>query len=246
MSSGVFLILISVQRVILIRSLNQNTQTFTWKKTCGYFCLLWTIMILFQLLPALHVWGQIGVKDGLPYCTVWNEGGSDFTDIEKFIYFFGYFLPFVSLIACYSLIHKSIKECTSRRECQVTKTSFIVIGSFVFVYTPGFIVYMFNKLPGENAVPELHVAVYLLGWSHALINPIIYIYFNGFFRKEFCKVLKIKVDYSNWDTSSSGPSRKSSSPSRARSRTWRKTSTTSTTSTVSCGPLEEASMTPMP
>ena len=194
MSSGVFLILISVQRVILIRSLNQNTQTFTWKKTCGYFCLLWTIMILFQLLPAFRIWGQIGVKDGLPYCTIRNDGGSDLTDIEKFIYFFGYFLPFVSLIACYSLIHKSIKECTSRRECQVTKTSFIVIGSFVFVYTPGFIVYMFNKLPGENAVPELHVAVYLLGWSHAFINPIIYIYFNGFFRKEFCKILKIKVD----------------------------------------------------
>ena len=162
---------------------------------------------------------------------------------------FGYLLPFISLIACYIFIHKRIKaiESTTGREYHVTQTSFIVIGSYrFFVCTPGFIVYMFNKLPGENAVPELHVAVYLLGWSHALINPIIYIYFNGFFRKEFCKVLKIKVDYSNWDTSSSGPSRKSSSPSRSRSRTWRKTSTTSTTSTASCGPLEEASLTPMP
>ena len=191
MISGVFLVLISVQRAILIQTLNQDTQLFTWKKTFGYFCLLWTIMILLQLLPAMNVVGKIGVKNGLPYCTIWNEGGSDFTDIDKLLFFFGYSMPFVGLIACYSLIHKSMKEVASGRERRVTKTSLIVIGSFVFVYTPGFIVYMFNKLPGENAVPDLHVATYLLGWSHAFINPIIYIFFNGFFRKEFCRVLKI-------------------------------------------------------
>ena len=117
--------------------------------------------------------------------------------IDKLIHVFGYLLPFISLIACYIFIHKRINaiESTTGREYHVTQTSFIVIGSYrFFVCTPGFIVYMFNKLPGENAVPELHVAVYLLGWSHAFINPIIYIYFNGFFRKEFCKILKIKVD----------------------------------------------------
>lgn len=194
MSSGVFFALIGVQRVIVIGSLNQNTQAFTWKKTFGYFCLVWTISILFQLLPALRVWGQIGVKDGLPYCTVWNEGESDY--IDKLIHMFGYLLPFISLIGCYTLIQKRIKaiESTTGRGYQMTKTSFIAIGSFVFVNTPGFIVYMFNKLPGENAVPELHVACYLLFWSHAFINPIIYIFFNEFYRKEFCRTLKIKVD----------------------------------------------------
>ena len=126
--------LISLQRVILIRSLNQNTQAFTWKKTFGYFCLLWTILILFHLLPALRVWGQIGVKAGLPYCTVWSEGGSDFSDVTKLFYMFGYFLPFISLIACYIFIHKRIKaiESTTGREYHVTQTSCIVIGSYRF------------------------------------------------------------------------------------------------------------------
>ena len=182
-----FLTLISLQRVILIRSLNQNTQEFTWKKTFGYFCVLWTILILFHLLSAVRVLGQIGVKHGLPYCSIWS-------DIGKFTHMFWYFLPCISLFVCYKLIHKSIKEINTGKEYQVTKTSFIAIGSFVIVYTPGFIVYISNKLPGENAVPELHVAVYLLGWSHAFINPIIYIFFNEFYRKEFCKILKIKVD----------------------------------------------------
>ena len=132
LSSGVFSTLISVQRVILIESLNQNIQAFTWKKTFGYFCLVWTILILFHLLQALRVWGQIGVKDGLPYCTVWNEGESDY--IDKLIHMFGYLLPFISLIACYIFIHKSIKaiESTTGREYHVTQTSCIVIGSYRF------------------------------------------------------------------------------------------------------------------
>ena len=179
MISGVFLVLISVQRAILIQTLNQDTQLFTWKKTFGYFCLLWTIMILLQLLPALKVVGKVGVKNGLPYCTIVNESGKFFTDIDKLIFVFGYSIPFVGLIACCSLIHKSIKQAATGREWQVTKTSFIAVGSFVFVYTPGFIVYIFNKLSsGENDFPELHVAVILLGWTHAFINPIIYIFFQ--------------------------------------------------------------------
>ena len=114
MSSGVFLILISVQRVILVRTLNQDTQLFTWKKTFGYFCVLWTIMILLQLLPALNVWGgQIGVQPGLPYCTMWNEEGHIFTDLNKLMHQLGYFLPFLALIACYSLIHKSIQDSSA-------------------------------------------------------------------------------------------------------------------------------------
>ena len=110
------------------------------------------------------------------------------------IFLFGYFAHLISLIACYKLIYKVIKESTTGRDDQVNKTAFIVIGSFVFVFTPDVLVYTFNKLPGENAVPELHVAVYLLAWSHAFINPIIYIFFNEFYRKEFCRILKIKVD----------------------------------------------------
>ena len=140
----------------------------------------------------------------MPFCTIWSVDGSTLTDINKLIhYLFGYFLPFISLIACYKLIHKSIKEASTGREWQVTKTSLIVVGSFVFVYTPGTIVYTFNKLPGENAVPDLHVVTYVLSWSHAFVNPIIYIYFNGFFRKEFCRILKINNERnSSKDTSS--------------------------------------------
>ena len=61
----------------------------------------------------IRLWGQIGAKDGLPHCTMWNEGGSAFTDINRLIFLFGYFAPLISLIACYKLIYKIIKESTT-------------------------------------------------------------------------------------------------------------------------------------
>ena len=76
----------------------------------------------------------------------------------------------------------------------MTKTAIRVVGAFVFLYTPGFLVFTFNPMPGEKAVPQLHVAAYLLAWSHAFINPIIYTYYNRFFRRAACKVLKIKAE----------------------------------------------------
>ena len=57
----------------------------------------------------------------------------------------------------------------------------------------------------NNLIPDISLLlllVYLLGFSHAFINPVIYIYFNGFYRKEFCRILKIKGN-SDLDTSSS-------------------------------------------
>ena len=74
----------------------------------------------------------------------------------------------------------------------MTKTVMIVVGNFVFIYTPGFIVYMFNKLDKPSGLPWLHVTTYILGWSHAFINPIIYLFFNQPYRQEFCRILNIK------------------------------------------------------
>ena len=194
-SSAVFLTLISVQRVVLIQSLNQTTHLFTWKKTLAYFGLLWTILVLLQLLPLFKVWGKIGQQPGLPYCTMWTKDANVFTDLNKLIHSIVYFLPLITLIICYAIIQQRMKDSGLwEGEVLMTKTAIRVVGAFVFLYTPGFLVFTFNPMPGDNAVPQLHVAVYLLAWSHAFINPIIYTYYNRFFRKAACKVLKIKAE----------------------------------------------------
>ena len=185
----------TVQRVVLIQSLNQTTHLFTWKKTLAYFGLLWTILVLLQLLPLFEVWGKIGQQPGLPYCTMWTKDANVFTDLNKLIHFIVYFLPLITLIICYTIIQQRMKDSGLwEGEVLMTKTAIRVVGAFVFLYTPGFLVFTFNPMPGDKAVPQLHVAAYLLAWSHAFINPIIYTYYNGIFRKEACKVLKIKAE----------------------------------------------------
>ena len=76
----------------------------------------WKLVILFQLLPAFEVWGQIGIKPGIPYCFMWKEGGNAFTDPNKLIHLFGYFTPLISLIASYIYIHKALAKNLCKRE----------------------------------------------------------------------------------------------------------------------------------
>ena len=80
-----------------------------------------------------------------------------------------------------------------------------MVGSYLFLFTPGLIVLSFN--PMTEPIPPLHATVYLLAWSHAFINPIIYIYFNGFFRREIGKILKIE-ESTTINTESNDRSRK--------------------------------------
>ena len=70
-----------------------------------------------------------------------------------------------------------------------------MVGSYILIYTPGFLNYLFNKdLLGENVRPKLALASFNIGWSHAFINPIISILFNPLYRNECLKVLKIKKE----------------------------------------------------
>ena len=162
------------------------------------FGLFWPTLDHFGPTPiatTFEVWGKIGQQPGLPYCTMWTKDANVFTDLNKLIHFIVYFLPLITLIICYTIIQQRMKDSGLwEGEVLMTKTAIRVVGAFVFLYTPGFLVFTFNPMPGDKAVPQLHVAAYLLAWSHAFINPIIYTYSNRFFRKEACRVLKIKAE----------------------------------------------------
>ena len=113
------------------------------------------------LLPKYKLWGELGHKDGYPYCFIWLENGTVLTDPNKLGHIFGYFSPLFTLVISFYLIRKEM--FSPEKEWTVTKTALMVVGSFVFVYTPGFVVYFFNPLKDANFLPGLHVCTYLLG-----------------------------------------------------------------------------------
>ena len=89
-----------------------------------------------------------------------------------------------------------LKDSTlgSGKERQVTKSALIMVGSYVVIYTPGFLNYLFNNLSGDNGIPRLALVSFNIGWSHAFINPLMSLFFNPIYRNECLKVLKIKKE----------------------------------------------------
>ena len=186
--------MISLQRVLTMRSLLRNYSFFTPKKTLAYMLVLWTILVSFQLLPAFNVWGKFGHKFGHPFCTIWKNNEDVFFYPDTLVYLFGYFFPLIVLIISYALMYKQLKDSTFRagKEGQVSKSALIMVGGFVFIYTPGLLNYLFNDLSSDQGIPQLASAALICAWSHAFINPICYIFFNSFYRTEYLITLKIK------------------------------------------------------
>ena len=217
LSSMLCLSMLSLQRVLSIRSLDSEYSFFTPKRTLAFMICLWTILVSYLLLPAFGVWGKIGHRSGYPFCTVWKNNhtcvrgeGQDYPPLlsanpsnedvllhpDMLIFFLGYCFPLLFLIVCYSLMYKQLKDSTfsSGKEGQVTKSALIMVGSYVLIYTPGFLNYLFNNLSGDNGIPRLALVSFNIGWSHAFINPLMSLFFNPIYRNECLKVLKIKKE----------------------------------------------------
>ena len=196
LSSMLCLSMLSLQRVLSIRSLDSEYSFFTPKRTLAFMICLWTILVSYLLLPAFGVWGKIGHRSGYPFCTVWKNNEDVLLHPDTLIFFLGYCFPLLFLIVCYSLMYKQLKDSTfsSGKEGQVTKSALIMVGSYVLIYTPGFLNYLFNNLSGDNGIPRLALVSFNIGWSHAFINPLMSLFFNPIYRNECLKVLKIKKE----------------------------------------------------
>ena len=192
-SSVLCMSMISLQRVLSMRSLDRDYSFFTPKKTLAFVLTLWTILVSYLLLPAFNVWDKIGHKPGHPFCTVWKNNEDVFFYPDTLVYLFGYFFPLIVLIVSYAMMYKQLKDCTFRagKEGQVTKSALIMVGGFVFIYTPGILNYLFNDLTIDHGIPQLSSAALIFAWSHAFINPICYIFFNTFYRTEYLITFKI-------------------------------------------------------
>ena len=158
-SSVTFMALIIFQRVVAIKRVKMAPKMFGWKMSCFHLCMVWLSVFLILLLPVFKVWGQLGHKDGYPYCFIWVENGTALTDPNKLGHIVGYSIPLLLLIISFCILGQELESCV------ITRTAVMVVGSFVFVYTPGFIVYIFNPREHGDFLSGLHVFTYILGKS---------------------------------------------------------------------------------
>ena len=190
-SSVMCMLLLSLQRVIQIKCLETSRSSlFSPTKVISFMVTLWILLVSFQLLPAFKIWGRIGHREGAPYCSIWKKDEGDLFFPDMIIHILGYPLPLLALIISSCLIHKQLNDNAFRtgREGQVTKSALLMIGSFVLIFTPGMMDFLFNKL-SEGGNPNFTALAFILSWSHGFINPFISFFCNSYFRQETIRVL---------------------------------------------------------
>ncbi|XP_054617372.1 trace amine-associated receptor 1-like [Dunckerocampus dactyliophorus] len=88
----------------------------------------------------------------------------------------------------------------SKMERKATKTLAIVMGVFLFCWTPFFLSITFNPLSGYSIPLPLSEMLLWLGWSNSIFNPFVYGFFYSWFRAAFRIIISGKVftgNYSN-------------------------------------------------
>lgn len=87
---------------------------------------------------------------------------------------------------------------TIKMERKATKTLAIVMGVFLFCWTPFFISITFNPLSNYSIPSPVTETLVWLGWSNSMLNPFVYCYFYSWFRSAFRIIISGKILNSNY------------------------------------------------
>ena len=71
------------------------------------------------------------------------------------------------------------------REQEVTRTSIIVLSSFIIQYVPSLLVGTFNPMPKYGNLPGLHIFCYMIFWTSTFVNTCLYIFSNRLYASAF-------------------------------------------------------------
>jgi hypothetical protein len=87
---------------------------------------------------------------------------------------------------------KQITDHLEEREGQLNRTSLLLCVTFIGLNVPGVIIMTVDAMPPNNQYPALHVVGYMLFWCSGFVNPLIYVFFNTFYR-----YVSIAIHYSH-------------------------------------------------
>ncbi|XP_051265407.1 trace amine-associated receptor 1-like [Dicentrarchus labrax] len=89
----------------------------------------------------------------------------------------------------------------SKMERKATKTLAIVMGVFLFCWTPFFLSLTFNPVTNYSVPSPLIETLVWLGWSNSMLNPLVYGFFYSWFRAAFRMIISGQIFNGNFTTS---------------------------------------------
>lgn len=119
-----------------------------------------------------------------------------------------YFIPVCIIITVYSRIfyvaqrhtkvihsYNKVPKCVApltAKDLKSTKTLAIIVGNFLFCWTPFFMCNIIDPLIGHSIYTLLYESLMWVAYLNAMFNPLIYVFFYSWFRKT-TKVLLSKM-----------------------------------------------------
>ncbi|XP_019122890.2 trace amine-associated receptor 1-like [Larimichthys crocea] len=124
-----------------------------------------------------------------------------------------FYFPVITMLCIYLKIFlvaqrqvRSIQTTKSgiaviKMERKATKTLAIVMGVFLFCWTPFFLSITFNPVTNYSVPSPLIETLVWLGWSNSMFNPFVYGFFYSWFRSAFRIIISGKIFYGNFTNS---------------------------------------------
>jgi len=223
------MVAITVNRYVLITYHGSYHQIYSRVNILLMVTLVWAFSFGMILPPLIEVWGTLGLDSATFSCTILKKDGKS---PKKFLFIFGFLLPCIAIILCYSAIFyrvrqsrlnvqkhsappsvpkESVVQSSQRKEdLRLTKMMLTIFISFLVCFLPLMLV---NVVDDDVAFPAVHIIASVLAWMSATINPFIYAFKNRQYQQAFKKLLCVDKSRTR------GGQRTTTSQASAQSRT---------------------------
>ncbi|KAF8764331.1 protein trapped in endoderm-1-like [Argiope bruennichi] len=196
---------ITFNRFVLINCYSVYNKIYSRLNVACMIVFCWAFSYLILLPTLTGQWGRFGYNSASFSCTILkNEDGRS---PRKFLFSFGFLLPTITIIICYSCIFYKVRSSTlkllshsggenskrnsrlwpkRREEIRVTFTMLTCFCTFQICFLPLMIMNVFEE---SIRYPVLHTLASILAWMSACTNSFIYVLLNRHYRDAYAQLL---------------------------------------------------------
>ncbi|KAK6995708.1 hypothetical protein SK128_001154, partial [Halocaridina rubra] len=202
------MVAITVNRYILIAHHGVYDRVYSRRYIILMILVVWIFSFGMMMPPLIGVWGRLGLDPPSFSCTILKKGGKS---PKKFLFLFGFLLPMIAIIGCYSAIYYKVQrsrrnlaahsaptspsgagkspstpsygaQMARKEDMRLTRMMLTIFLCFLISFLPLMIV---NVADDDVTVPSLHVLASVLAWASAVVNPFVYAVTNRQYRKAY-------------------------------------------------------------
>lgn len=175
---------------------------------------VWIFSFGMLVPPLAEFWGTLGLDEQTFSCTILKKNDHS---PKKFLMIFGFLMPCIVIIACYSAIFFKVRQSrknvqahmnnamTSRQNASDAKNSALnaaqsaqrredirltkmMLTIFLCFLVCFLPLMLVNVADDDVQFPFLHIVASVLAWASAVVNPFIYAFKNRQYQQAFIKV----------------------------------------------------------